>query len=106
MRATIAASTRPRRRVGLSHRLGDRIGDVRAQDVGAETHGGKNAFARESGMRLEELLDRLAGTKLLEDRLDSNTSVLYNRLAHHHCGIRTESLRGHLRTPPWLTGTI
>jgi hypothetical protein len=71
--------------------LGKRIGDVSAKDLGAKAHSGKHVVAGQTRVGLEDLLHRLAGTKLDEDGLDRHAGAFDDWLAHHDVRVRHDT---------------
>jgi hypothetical protein len=47
----------------------------------------KNGFAGQPRVRLQELLNSLTSSQLLQDVLDCDPSAPNNRFTHHHAGI-------------------
>ena len=65
------------------------------QGSSRKAQGCQNAFPGETGMRPHDLLDRLPGGELLQDRLNGDAGPCDDGLPHHDCWIGLDELSIH-----------
>ena len=73
---------------------GDRRDHIRPQNLGRELDGGEDGLTRQSGMLLDDSLDRFAGGKAVEDAFHGDACPGDDRLSHHDIGAGFDQIHG------------
>ena len=77
-----------------NHRGGDWIDHIRPQGRRRELDGGENGLTRQTGMLLDDSIDRLASGKAVEDAFHSDARSGNDRLSHHDIGAGFDQIHG------------
>lgn len=82
-----------RRPTGSRAFLNGRIHDVGAQGSGRKTQRGKNPFSGQTGVGLDDLVERLARGEFFENQLNGDARACNHRLSHHDSRVGEDAFK-------------